>query len=53
MPNVRHPACLVGYFSEETELYKRFQKAADQQRSTFAFAHSLKQDVNTKKGYNE
>lgn len=44
---------IVGYFSEENELYKRFQKAADQQRSTFAFAHSLKQDVNTKKGYND
>jgi len=42
---------VVGFFDSETDLYKRFQKAADQNRRDFNFAHSVNPDINKKAGH--
>jgi len=42
---------VVGFFSEENDLYKQFQKAADQKRSDFAFAHSTDAGINKDAGH--
>jgi len=42
---------VVGFFSEESDLYKQYMKVADQKRSDFAFAHSLDADINKDAGH--
>jgi len=44
---------VIGFFSEENDLYKQFMKVADQKRTDYSFAHSSNADINNEIGQND
>lgn len=44
---------IIGFFSEENDMFNNFMKVADQKRTDYNFAHSISGEINTAAGHND